>query len=119
MFTEILDRLVRETPGARSATVMGFDGIAIESKDAPDANGLESAAAVEVAAVTSQLKRAAEGLGSGDVREVSLEMDGQITLLRPLTPEYCLALTLSTTGYAGKARYLMRLFAPQITAELI
>ena len=27
MFTEILDRLVRETPGARSATVMGFDGI--------------------------------------------------------------------------------------------
>lgn len=118
MFTEVLDRLVRETPGARSATVMGFDGIAIESRDAPDANGTESAAAVEVAAVTSQLKRAAEGLGAGDVREVALELDGQITLLRPLTHEYCLALTLNTTGYAGKGRYLMRILAPQIAAEL-
>ncbi len=118
MFTEVLDRLVRETPGARSATVMGFDGIAIESKDAPDANGTEQAAAVEVAAVTSQLKRAAEGLGAGEVREVSLETEGQITLLRPLTHEYLLALTLASSGYAGKGRYLMRILAPQIAAEL-
>lgn len=119
MFTEILDRLLRETPGARSATVMGFDGIAIESKDAPDANGSEQSAAVEVAAVASQLKRAAEGLGAGEVREVALELDGQITLLRPLTSEYLLALTLGPGGYAGKGRYLMRLLAPQITAELV
>ena len=118
MFTEILDRLVRETPGARSATVMGFDGIAIESKDAPDATGNEAAAAVEVAAVTSQLKRAAEGLGAGDVREVALECEGLLTLLRPLTHEYCLALTLGPGGYAGKGRYLMRIMAPKMVAEL-
>ncbi len=118
MFTELLDRLLRETPGARSAVVMGFDGIAIESKDAPDASGNEAAAAVEVAAVTSQLKRAAEGLGAGDVREVALECEGLLTLLRPLTHEYCLALTLGPGGYAGKGRYLMRIMAPKMVAEL-
>ncbi|MDP2340027.1 MAG: roadblock/LC7 domain-containing protein [Deltaproteobacteria bacterium] len=119
MFTEILERLLRETPGALSATVMGFDGIAIEQKDAPEATGSEQNAAVEVAAVASQLKRAAEGLGAGEVREVSLELDGMVTLLRPLTPEYLLALTVGPGGYAGKGRYLMRILAPQITAELV
>ncbi len=119
MFNDILDRLLRETPGARSATVMGFDGIAITSKDGAEANGSEQSAAVEVAAVTSQLKRAAEGLGAGDVREVALELDGQTTLLRPLTSEYLLALTLGPDGYAGKGRYLMRILAPQIVAELV
>lgn len=118
MFTEILDRFFREVPGVRSATVMGFDGIAIESRDADGADGNEAAAAVEVAAVTSQLRRAAEGLGSGDVREVTLETDGMTTLLRPLTAEYCLAITLGAGGLTGKARYLMRIAAPKIAAEL-
>ena len=119
MFTEILSRLLQETPGARSATVMGFDGIAIESQDSADANGSEQSAAVELAAVSSQLKRAAESLGVGDVREVTLDLDGQVTLLRPLTPEYLLALTLAPGGYVGKGRYLMRIFAPQLPAALL
>jgi predicted regulator of Ras-like GTPase activity (Roadblock/LC7/MglB family) len=118
VFDDVLDRLVRETPGARSATVMGFDGIAITSKDASSATGTESAAAIEIAAVTSQLKTAAESLGAGDVKEVTLETAEQTTLLRPLTHEYFLALTIGAGGLAGKGRYLMRILAPQIAAEL-
>jgi predicted regulator of Ras-like GTPase activity (Roadblock/LC7/MglB family) len=119
MFSEILQRLLTEVPGARSATVMGFDGIAITTRDAPTSEGTEQAAAVEVAAITSQLKRAAESLGAGDVKEVTLETDGLTTLLRPLTSEYLLALTLGPDGFTGKARYLMRIVAPSITAELV
>lgn len=118
MFSEILDRILRDVPGVRSATVMGFDGIAIESRDADGADGNESAAAVEIGAVTSQLRRAAEGLGAGEVREVTLETDGMTTLLRPLTSEYFLAVTLGASGLTGKARYLMRIAAPKIAAEL-
>jgi predicted regulator of Ras-like GTPase activity (Roadblock/LC7/MglB family) len=118
MFSEILDRFLKDVPGVRSATVMGFDGIAIESRDADGADGNEAAAAVEIAAVTSQLRRAAEGLGAGEVREVTLETDGMTTLLRPLTSEYFLAVTLGAGGLTGKARYLMRIAAPKITAEL-
>lgn len=118
MFTEILNQILTSVPGARAATVMGFDGIAIESKESMTADGTESAAAVEVAAVTSQLKRAAEGLGAGEVREIALQTDGLVTLLRPLTSEYCLAVTVGPEGLTGKARYLMRVLAPRITAEL-
>jgi len=119
MFSEILERLLAEIPGARSATVMGFDGIAIDTRDATTSEGTEQAAAVELAAVTSQLRRAAESLGAGDVKEVTLETDGLTTVLRPLTGEYLLALTLGPDGFIGKARYLMRLAAPGITAELV
>ncbi len=117
MFSELLDRLLREVPGARVATVMGFDGIAIDTRD-KDGASAESASAVELAAVTSQLQRAAEGLNEGDVKEVALETGGSVTLLRPLTPEYCLAMTLGPDALVGKGRYLMRILAPQIAAEL-
>jgi len=117
MFSELLDRLLREVPGARVVTVMGFDGIAIETRD-KDGSVSETPAAVELAAVTSQLRRAAEGLNEGDVHEVSLETGGSVTLLRPLTSEYCLAMTLGADGLVGKGRYLMRVLAPTIAAEL-
>jgi predicted regulator of Ras-like GTPase activity (Roadblock/LC7/MglB family) len=118
MFKEALQDLLRGLPGARSATVMGFDGIAIDSVDVDGATGQEQSAAIEVAAVASQLRRAAEGLGAGDVQEVALETDQQVTLLRPLTTEYLLAVTVGKDGYVGQARYRMRVAAPKLAAEL-
>ncbi|MBM4280778.1 MAG: hypothetical protein FJ137_08465 [Deltaproteobacteria bacterium] len=118
MFKESLATLLDNLPGARSATVMGFDGIAIDSVDAADALGDEQSAAVELAAVTTQLRRAAEGLGAGDVQEVTLETERQVTLLRPLTSEYLLAVTLARQGFIGQARYRMRVIAPKLAAEL-
>ncbi len=119
MFSDVLQQLMNAVPGARSCTVMGFDGIAITSKEALTADGTEKDAAVEVAAVTSQLKRAAESIGAGEVKEITLETEGLTTVLRPLTHEYCLALTLGPEGLTGKARYLMRVLAPGIAAELV
>jgi predicted regulator of Ras-like GTPase activity (Roadblock/LC7/MglB family) len=118
MFKEALQALLHGLPGARSATVMGFDGIAIDSVDVEGATGQEQAAAVEVAAVTSQLRRAAEGLAAGNVEEVALETAQQVTLVRPLTAEYLLAMTVSKDGFVGQARYRMRVAAPRLAAEL-
>ena len=118
MFKEALEALLASVRGARSATVRGFDGIAIDSVDVEGATGQEQSAAVEVAAVTSQLRRAAEGLGSGAVREVALETDSAVTLLRPLTDEYLLAVTVARDGFVGQARYRMRALAPKLVGEL-
>jgi predicted regulator of Ras-like GTPase activity (Roadblock/LC7/MglB family) len=118
MFKETLHGLLAGLRGARSATVMGFDGIAIDSVDVDGATGQEQSAAVEVAAVTSQLRRAAEGLGSGEVREVALETDAAVTLLRPLTSEYLLAVSMARDGFVGQARYRMRTLAPKLVSEL-
>ncbi len=119
MFTDVLDRVLKETPGAVGVTLMGFDGIAIDSREADDPGVVApQTAAVELGAIAQQLRGIADGLGAGDIREVTVHTSGLITVLRPLTPDYFLALSLRPDGNTGKGRYLMRVVAPQLTAEL-
>jgi predicted regulator of Ras-like GTPase activity (Roadblock/LC7/MglB family) len=121
VFAELLDRVLHGTPGALSVTLMGFDGIAIDTREALEAAESTisaSAAAVELGFIASQLKRVAEGLGAGDVREVSVHTNGLVTLLRPITPEYFIALSMSPEGNTGKGRYLMRVVAPKLAEGL-
>lgn len=118
-FSELLDRVLTETPGAVSVTLMGFDGIAIETRDAADQPAVSAQnTAIELGAVASQLKTVAEGLGAGEVRELTLQTGELTTVLRPVTSEYFLALSLRPSGNTGKGRYLMRVVAPKLVAEL-
>lgn len=118
-FSELLDRVLTETPGAVSVTLMGFDGIAIETRDAADQTAVSAQnTAIELGAVASQLKTVAEGLGAGEVRELTLQTGELTTVLRPVTAEYFLALSLRPSGNTGKGRYLMRVVAPKLVAEL-
>lgn len=118
-FTELLDRVLTETPGAVSVTLMGFDGIAIETRDAPEQTAVSAQnTAIELGAVTSQLKTVAEGLGAGELKELTLQTNELTTVLRPVTAEYFLALSLRPNGNTGKGRYLMRVVAPKLVAEL-
>ena len=119
MFREILGRVLQDTPGAVGITLMGFDGIAIDSCEADDPGIVSpSAAAIELGAIASQLKTVAVGLGAGDVREVTVHTGELITVLRPVTEEYFLALSLLPHGNTGKGRYLMRIASPKLAAEL-
>lgn len=119
MFTALLDRVLTETPGAVSVTLMGFDGIAIETRDAPgsDRQGTQ-AAAVELGNIASQLRRVSEGLGTGDVSELTVQTAGLTTVLRPVTDEYFVALSMRPSGNSGKGRYLLRVVGPRLKAEL-
>lgn len=119
MFTELLDRVLNETPGAVGVTLMGFDGIAIESRTADDPGSVSvESAAIELGAIASQLKGVAASLNAGDVREVAVQTGALTTVLRPLTEEHFLALSLRPDGNLGKGRYLMRLIGPKLVAEL-
>ena len=120
MFAELLDRVLKETPGAVGVTLMGFDGIAIDSRsvDEPGEVSLQ-AAAIELGQVASQLKGVAASLNAGDVHEVSVQTGALTTVLRPLTPEYFIALSLKPGANLGKGRYLMRVVAPKLVAELV
>jgi predicted regulator of Ras-like GTPase activity (Roadblock/LC7/MglB family) len=121
MFAELLDKVLHGTPGALSVTLMGFDGIAIDTRERDDAVGATpspSSAAVELGHIASQLKRVAEGLGAGDVKELSVSTAGIVTLLRPVTSEYFVAVSLKPDGNVGKGRYLLRIVAPQLAEQL-
>lgn len=117
MFTEMLDRVLTGTPGAMAVTLMGFDGIEIasSSKDSAEAHQV---AFLELGNVAGELRRIADGLGTGEMEEFSVRMGDLTTLLRPLTEDYFLALSLGPSGNTGKGRYLLRVVGSQLREEL-
>jgi hypothetical protein len=119
-FREHIERLVREVPGSVNCTLLGFDGIAVDSVDGASALEQLNAgdATIEFAHLVAQIRRAAEGLAAGGVDEVSIRSDRLVALLRPLTAEYLVVLTMLPSGLVGKGRYLLRVAAPKLQQEL-
>jgi len=103
--------------GAVAASVMGFDGIAIDTVTPASTPVDLDALLVEYAGILGQVKQAAEMLQSGQVSELSIGTDRLTTLLRPINPEYFLVLALKPDGNFGKGRYLLRVTAPKLQAE--
>jgi predicted regulator of Ras-like GTPase activity (Roadblock/LC7/MglB family) len=118
-FLNQLESVVSQVDGALACTIMGFDGIAVETHQVDSAAELDLASAwVEFANVLTQLKSAAEQLKTGAVSEVSINTDKVIALMRLVSPEYFLVLALKPDGNYGKGRYVLRLAAPKLRAEL-
>ncbi len=118
-FHSQLESVVSQVDGALACTIMGFDGIAVETHQVDTAADLDLASTwVEFANVLTQLKSAAEQLKTGTVSEVSINTDKVITLMRMVSPEYFIVLALRPDGNYGKGRYVLRLAAPKLRAEL-
>jgi predicted regulator of Ras-like GTPase activity (Roadblock/LC7/MglB family) len=118
-FQTHLESVVSQVDGALACSVMGFDGIAVESHQVQGTDELElTNALIEFTNVLSQLKGAAELLKTGSVQEVSINTEKLTTLMRLITPEYFLVLALKPDGNYGKGRYVLRITAPKIRSEL-
>jgi predicted regulator of Ras-like GTPase activity (Roadblock/LC7/MglB family) len=118
-FRTHLESVVNQVDGALACSVMGFDGISVETHQKEEASDLElNGTWVEYANLLSQLRQAAEALKTGEVQEVSVNSERVLTLMRLISPEYFLILALRTDGNYGKGRYVLRMIAPKIRAEL-
>ena len=118
-FRTHLESVVNQVDGALACSVMGFDGISVDTHQKEDVAELElNGAWVEYANLLSQLRQAAETLKTGEVQEVSVNSERVLTLMRLITPEYFLVLALRADGNYGKGRYVLRVIAPKIRAEL-
>jgi predicted regulator of Ras-like GTPase activity (Roadblock/LC7/MglB family) len=119
MFAEILQGVLSQTPGAVAVTVMGFDGIPIDTQEHPGDPALQhQTAIVELGPLATQLQRISESMGTGEVKELSVQTGGLTTVVRWLTEEYFIALSLTPDGNVGKGRYLMRVAQPKLQKEL-
>jgi hypothetical protein len=49
---------------------------------------------------------------------MSINTEKLVTLIRLVSPDYFLALTLKPDGNHGKGRYVLRITAPKVRAEL-
>ncbi|MCS6915320.1 MAG: hypothetical protein RMK29_18975 [Myxococcales bacterium] len=118
MFREHLQRIVEQSDGGLAGLLMGFDGIAVDSysKD-PERLDIQTVG-MEFSFILTQVRKAAEILDVGGVQEVVIRAERVTILIRVLTPEYFMALALSPQGNIGKGRYLLRVVAPRLQAEL-
>lgn len=120
-FRTHLEAVVNQVDGALACSIMGFDGISVEThqKDEAAVSDLDlSTAWIEYANLLTQLKGAAEMLKTGTVSEVSINSERVMTLMRMVTPDYFLVLALKADGNYGKGRYVLRITAPKVKAEL-
>ena len=122
-FLPHLQSVVSQVEGAVACSVMGFDGIAVETYQAPQAADWAtemdlSSAWVEYGNALSQLKSGAELLKAGAVAEVSINSEKLITLMRMVNPDYFVVLALKPEGNYGKGRYVLRVTAPKLKDEL-
>lgn len=115
---EILQKIVDETPGAKGAVLMGFDGIAIDQIVAEDADTDIESMAMEFSFRFIELRQAAESLEMGQLTDIAIKAEHGTFLVRVLNEEFFVALLLEHAGQFGKGRWLLRSSANALLGEL-
>jgi predicted regulator of Ras-like GTPase activity (Roadblock/LC7/MglB family) len=119
MFREVLQKLVERVDGGVAGILMGFDGISVEAYTRPAEKDTDiQTVGMELAHVIGQMRRAAELLEVGKLQEIVMRAEKLVVIVKALNEEYFLAFAINANGNFGKARYVLRLVAPQIQAEL-
>lgn len=119
MFGKVLENIVEGTGGGVGAVLMGYDGIAIDQFYKPCEGVDLPLIAVEYANVLKEVKKTAEILQTGVMEEVSIKTERFHVVIRTLTDEYFIALTLEKEGNFGKGRYLLMKETPELCAALV
>jgi len=118
MFRDSLRRLVEQTEGGVAGLLMGFDGIAVESFAKDQQKTDIQTVGMEFSYILTQLRKATETIDAGSIDEVTIRTDRMTLIIRVLSRDYFVALAVAPTGNSGKGRYLLRVTAPKIQAEL-
>jgi predicted regulator of Ras-like GTPase activity (Roadblock/LC7/MglB family) len=118
MFKEPLHKIVDNVEGGIAGLIMGFDGIAVEQYTREGHKLDINTIGMEFSFLMTQIRKAAAILEIGGVTEVAIKAEKLTFVIRSLNSEYFLALALTPEGNFGKGRFLMRVIAPRLQAEL-
>ena len=103
-----------------ACSLMGMDGIEVmthvAAAEGPDFD-LRSLL-VEYSSIMRGLREVADAHRAGALSEMSVSTDRLVTVARLVSPDYFMVLALLPEGNYGKARYLLRIAAPKVKAEL-
>ena len=118
MFAETLKRMVDNVDGGIAAVVMGLDGIPVETyvkqNDRMDMNTV----AMEFSFILGQVRKAGDSLQVGALEEFSVRAQRLVLICRMISPQYFVAIAVAPEGNFGKARYMARVSAPALAANL-
>jgi predicted regulator of Ras-like GTPase activity (Roadblock/LC7/MglB family) len=117
-FREHLQDVVRSVDGAVACALMGMDGIEVDTH-LVDELGLDlKSFLIEFSTLFHTARAAAAAPEAGPVAELSLQSERILTVARLVSPEYFMVVALRPDGNFGKARYMLRITAPKLAAEL-
>ena len=117
LFADKIKKVVDHVDGGVGGVIMGLDGIAVERYMAADKLDVTTIG-MEFSFILTQVKKAGEILQIGDLSEFTVKAEQLVLVVRMLSDEYFLAIVLKANGNYGKCRFMMRVVAPQIIAEL-
>ena len=118
-FREHLQQVCSEVEGAVACALMATDGIEVDTHVASEDAGVDvRALLVECSGLLRGAKEAAEAHDAGGLAEFSFTTDKLTAVARPVSSEYFLVVALRPEANQGKARWLLRMAAPRVRAEL-
>jgi predicted regulator of Ras-like GTPase activity (Roadblock/LC7/MglB family) len=117
-FREHLQEVCRGVDGAISCSLMGMDGIEVDGHVQADAGVDVQSMMVEMTGILRTAREAALAHKAGGLDEFSVGTERLLTVGRLISPDYFMVVALHPGGNQGKARYLLRVAAPRVLAEL-
>ena len=118
-FREHLQDICQGVDGALACSLMGVDGIEVDTHLASPAQGLDlRSLLVEYSDLFRSARDAAAGQQAGALAELALHTEKLVTVARLVSQDYFLVVALTPGGNYGKARYLLRITAPKVRSEL-
>lgn len=103
MLRTILDDIRRKVDGSVAISVIGSDGIAVESIN--DKNVPLDVLGVEFSGFVKSIRPSTAELNTGEVRSFSVVTEKYAAHLASVTPEYFVLLVLQADGNQGRARF--------------
>jgi predicted regulator of Ras-like GTPase activity (Roadblock/LC7/MglB family) len=117
-FREHLQHVCSSVDGAIACSLMGVDGIEVETAQPGGGDFDVKALLVECSGLLRGARDAAESAAAGGVDELSMATEKLTAVARVVSPEYFMVVALAPGGNVGKARYLLRVTAPKLRSEL-
>ena len=117
MFAETLKKVVDNVDGALAAVIMGLDGIPVDSYVRNDRVDVTTVG-MEFSFIIGQIRKAGDSLQVGSLEELSVKAQRLVLVCRMVSPQYFVAIAMAPEGNFGKARYLVRMATPALSAAL-
>lgn len=117
MFREVLSGLRDRVHGALAVSLIGLDGIAVETLG--DGEVPLDVLGAEFGGFVKSIRHANTELDTGEVRQFALVTEKYITFLSEVTPEYYILLVLRPDGNYGRARFELSKAKHALRDELI
>lgn len=117
MFRETLDEIIKKVEGMKGITLMGVDGIGIETISSDESLNVEQIG-VEMSGFIRKVTEFSSYINSGDIKEFHLFFSGYIILIKMVGTGYFLMAVLEPDGNFGKARYYLKRGASIVEKEL-